>query len=158
MGLYYYVHVGPYIEAPNSIKVGTREVKACTNGSCGKQKKETTDAFCSQCGHKIGTVTKNTNQRISDTFSVYEECGERLTEVHREWLPENKQDSAIYLPNLNGFNKTFGDREPSVVDFNETVMLEQVNRFKDNFKDDIAKLQHLFGKAEVKWGVVAYAS
>lgn len=158
MGLYYYVHVGPYIEAPNPLKAITREANACTNENCSKHKKETSDAFCSQCGSKIGIIIKNTNKRVSDTFSVYEECKERLCEVHREWLPDDMQNVAIYLPNLRGFNLTFGDKEATVVNYNETVMLDQVARFNETFKDDIAKIQTIFGKAEVKWGVVAYAS
>ena len=158
MGLYYYVHVGPYIEAPNPIKAGTREAKACTNSGCSKHKKETSDAFCSQCGGKIGTVTKNTNKRVSDTFSVYDECGERLSHVHNEWLPEDKQDSAIFLPNLNGFNRTFGDKEAAVVGFNETLIADDLARFKAAFAADIDRIREAFGNVIVQWGVVAYAS
>lgn len=158
MGLYYYVHLGPYIEAPNPIKAGTREAKACTNSGCSKHKKETSDAFCSQCGHKIGTVIKNTNKRVSDTFSTYEEYGGRLLEVHREWLPDSFVDKAVFLPNLNGFNQTFGDKTPAVVGFNETLIADELTRFKTAFAADIDRIKETFGNAIVQWGVVAYAS
>lgn len=156
MGVSYYVKLGPYIEAPNPKQNSSKGVHACTKQGCSKQGKETADAFCPQCGTKVGVVQKPIQKRID--FDVYGETDGRLTDIHPERLPNEKKDSAIFIPNQGKFGIEFGDWEAAVVEFNETVMMNDITRFKQTFATDITRIQEVFGKAEVKWGAIAYAS
>jgi uncharacterized Zn finger protein (UPF0148 family) len=156
MGVSYYVKLGPYVECPNPVRTIPREYHACGNEKCNKHKKETADVFCPQCGEKVKKLTKNSQKRLS--FDVYEEFKDTMYDVHPERLPQEKQNSAIFLPNQGDFGQTFGDYAEVVLELNETVMLDEVARFKAAFEKEINRLQAVFGKAEVKWGVVAYAS
>ena len=156
MGVSYNVYLGPYIQAPNPEKEYPREFHSCPNKKCPYHKREMSSKFCDRCGTPIALITVQSKKRAD--FDVWEECGSRITDVHEDRLPENKKDFAIFLPNQGNFGNRFEAYESSVVEVNETVMIDEVKRFEAHFKKDIARIAEVFGKVEMKWGAIAYVS
>lgn len=151
MGVSYYVYIGPFIEAPNPKKASSREFFGCP-----KHKTPASDKFCNRCGAAIQLVSVPSLERIE--FDTYEEFHDSLDIVHRDNLPENKEDFMIFQPNRGKLGKRFSAYDSSLIEMNETVMLDEVNRMRTEFAKEIARLAEVFGKAEVKWGAIAYAS
>lgn len=153
MSVSYSVYVGPYLEAPNPEKPSMEQFNGCVNDKCKNEHRRSSDIFCPQCGKKCGTVSVTSTSRID--FDVYEECDERLSKVSNEDMPS---DLAIFEPNKGKFGRRFSAYDSSIVELNETIIADEVSRFKSFFTKDIARIKEVFGKATVKWGVVAYAS
>jgi len=156
MGVSYYVYIGPYIEAPNPKKKANREFHGCRNDKCHMHNQPASDKFCSTCGKEIGLVSVPDLRRME--FDVYEECDDRLSLVYPENLPDDKKDFAIFQPNQGKFGMRLSAYDPEVCELNESVMMNELSRFHTFFAKDIARIKEVFGKAEVKWGVIAYAS
>lgn len=156
MGISYDGYLGPYIQAPNPEKSHSREFHSCPDKVCRNHKREMNSKFCDHCGMPIALITVQSMQRVD--FDIWKECDDRLVDVRTYNLPPNKRDFAIFLPNQGKFGNRFEAYEPVVLEFNETVMIDEVIRFYAYFQKDIARIVEVFGKAEMKWGVVAYAS
>jgi len=156
MGVSYFVYVGPYIEAPNPEKVRPREFHSCPDKKCRNYKKEMSEKFCPRCGTAITLITVQSVKRAE--FDVYSECKDRLSDVHSDYLPHEKRDSAIFQPNQGKFGQRFVAYDSNIVAFNETMIADEMSRFKTFFAKDIDRIKEVFGNAIVQWGVVAYAS
>ncbi len=81
-----------------------------------------------------------------------------LIYIHSENLPEEKQDSAIFIPNQGKFGEYFGAYDATVVELTALTIADDISRFKTMFSKEITRIKEVFGKAEVKWGAIAYAS
>ena len=156
MGVSYYVYIGPYIQAPNPEKVHPHEFHSCSNKACRNHTREMSSKFCDKCGTPIALLTVQSTKRID--FDVWEQCGDRLEDVYVSYLPPDKRDFAIFLPNQGKFGNRLEAHDSTVLELNETIMIDEVNRFEVYFQKDIARIAEVFGKSEVKWGVVAYES
>jgi hypothetical protein len=151
MGVSYYVYIGPYIQAPNPEKEGVEEFQGCP-----KHKKPSSDKFCNQCGAAIKLISVPSMKRIN--FDTYEEFKDSLCELYDEYCPNNMKDIAIFKPNKGKFGQEFSAYHYSIVPMNETIMTNEVARMKSTFAKEIERIVEVFGKAEVKWGVIAYSS
>jgi hypothetical protein len=158
MGVSYYVYVGPFIEAPNSERTTISKYMGCGTKDCANCNKESTAKFCSNCGQPIKQCEKNSIIKPSNHFDVYEECDERLHSIGEEDLPSDKTNVAVFQPNQGKFGHRFSAYDPSVVALDKTVIDDETTRFNVFFAKDIARINEVFGKAEVKWGVIAYTS
>jgi len=158
MGVSYSVYLGPYIEAPNPVKLHPREFHSCPNRKCYDHKTEMSDKFCPRCGTEVALITVQSKKRTSSKFDVYKEFNDRLYSVHEEFLPHDKQDFVIFKPNQGKFGNRFEAYDSSIIAFNESMILDEVSRFKSHFSKDIDRIKEVFGDAVVRWGVVAYAS
>lgn len=158
MGVSYYVFVGPFVEAPNAEIPIPRKYMGCGTTGCDYRKKESTEKFCPKCGNPIKQCEKTSVMRPSRDFDGYEELGDRLTRIHEENLPDDKQNVAVFQPNTGKFGQKFSAYDSSIVALNESIIADEMNRFNAFFAKDIARIGEVFGKVEVKWGVVAYAS
>lgn len=158
MGLYQSTYIGPYIETPNAVKEIPRDFNGCSTRKCSNFKREMPSAFCPKCGGKIEKFIVQSKIRPSGEFDMDDEFANRLSYVHYEWLPEDKLDVAVYTPNVRGYGVTFGEHDSVVFEFNETVMIDSLTRFKADFAKEIARLEEFYGSASVKWGVISYRS
>jgi len=158
MGVSYSVYLGPFIEAPNPKKVCPREFHSCPTKKCRHHKNEMSEKFCPECGTAITLITVQSVKRVSDDFDVYEEFDDRLCDVHSDNLPPEKQDSAIFNPNQGKFGQRFEAYDSNIIAYNETMIADEISRFKTYFAKDIDRIKEVFGNAAVQWGAVAYAS
>lgn len=116
------------------------------------------EKFCPRCGAAITLITVQSVKRASADFDVYEQCNDRLCDVHYDFLPDDKQESAIFKPNQGKFGQTFSAYDSNIISYNETMIADEIARFKSFFAKDIDRIKEVFGNAVVQWGVVAYAS
>ncbi len=158
MGVSYYVYVGPFVEAPNAERPFPTKYMGCGTVGCDNLKKESTEKFCPKCGKPIKECEKNSVVRPSRNFYTYDEFDDRLTRIHEENLPNDKQNVAVFQPNIGKFGQTFSAYDSSVVSLNESAIADEISKFNKFFAKDIDRIKEVFGKVEVKWGVVAYAS
>jgi hypothetical protein len=159
MSVNYNVYIGPYIQAYNPAKPGFHEYYGCPSETCNKDKKKSADKFCPKCGTAITLLKVPKKAKV--TFHVYDECDDRLNDLHVERRPLDKADYEIFTPNVGKFGHQFTDRDDAqIIEFNETIMLAEVNRFKIEFSNEILKLEKAFGEKDVKvmWGVITYYS
>lgn len=158
MSVDYHVYVGPYIQVYNPPKKTTEEYHGCNNHKCSKYQEHNSAKFCAQCGEAITLLKKPTKEPID--FDCYEEFDDKLTELFRENAVDGKPDCQFFGPNQGKIGNHFYAYDTTLIEINETIVIDQLNRLRTTFAKEIKRLEEVFGKQHVivSWGICGYAS
>jgi hypothetical protein len=158
MGVSYSVFIGPFIEAPDAERPTVVKYNGCGTDGCKNRKKESTEKFCPSCGQPIKQCERNSLVKPSQKFDYWKEFNDRIVFIHEDNRPCDKQDVAVFMPNQGKFGQRFEAYDCSIVALDGNVIAAETTRFNEFFAKDIARIREVFGKAEVKWGAIAYTS
>jgi hypothetical protein len=155
MGMDYTTYIGPYIEVDNPPADTMVDIQACTNPKCSLYGDETTSKFCSECGIKVGTHSKQITRPIN--FYVMDETNGRLAEAYLEVNGKN-----FYYPNVKTpFQKWDYDPISEVFwrELEDRDLRGDILAFKLKFHNDVKKIEERFGTKAIKlhYGVLSYA-
>ena len=161
MSVDYKCYVGPYIKVFNPEKDSTEEYHSCPNKKCDKHKKQLSDKFCPSCGTKITLVTFPCKSKID--FDIYKEFKkEPISEVMCESKPKELENYDFYISNSTkspgiNINVVY---EHFIKDFNETIIVSEVQQFEIQLSKEINRLKEVFGNenVQIKWGVMTWTS
>jgi hypothetical protein len=156
MGVSYYVYIGPFIEAPNPEKPSFKEYFGCPNKECRNYNKHFAEKFCASCGTQIKLL--KVPDLVRQKFDVYDEFDDKLAALSHDYLPDEKKDVAIFYPNQGKFGVNFSAYDCEVMEMSQASIVDNTKRFVETHVKEIGRIKDVFGKAEVKWGVLAHAS
>ena len=156
MGMDKEIILGPYMECVNEeVKFHDGFEKFCMNKSCRKQGRVATGDYCYLCGEKHIEYPRETISSKIDPWKVTELTKDALfvksTDNTRDW----------YLPNqYRDRKRSFNMSQEKVLEITLEIINEELDWFKEAFKQEISQVQEIYGKDNVaiKWGYVSYYS
>lgn len=157
MGINYNTFVGPYIEVYNPMKDTVEEYHTCPNKKCKNHGAYIGDGYCSKCGRSIERQTRPSKNKIE--FDCYEELeSNSLYEVLTEYKPDGKIDCQYFIDGSIGIS--MDGYHSNVSEISSESIVEQLDKINKKLKNDICKLQKVFGKdnVKIKWGVLTWCS
>lgn len=154
MGVDYFVHVGPYIKVFNPEKDDFNEYNSCINMQCNNYHKKISGKFCCLCGKEITLLKVPCKTRIGDKFDVYGEFNDSLYHAYQY------SDYEIYLPNHKILNRKhmFSPWDSLEIEISTGTENDEKEILETKYTKEIKRLEEVYPKVEVKWGVVAYSS
>lgn len=160
MGTETNVHIGPYLVAKGvKGKIESKTVRTCSNVNCTfryRNKIKLKGGFCSECGSIVENVTFEIKTETTAT-DLCREFGDELT-----YTSPICGNSDIFISNITSpYDKIrFATDDSDIVDLTKVNMQEEINWFKNKFKDILDLIEKEFGKnsTEVLWGVIQWYS
>lgn len=162
MGISTNIHIGPYmIVTGEKIEMIDREIRTCSNKKCEtykiNQEYVKSQNFCAECGSEIA-IKKYKEKWVSDPHQLisdepYDDFSDELC-----WTDPMGCNSGVFIANHEApFDK---DRDEDLVDLTSVNIQEEIEWFKNKYKDIIEIFHKEFGKnsVKIKWGVISWYS
>lgn len=160
MGVYSYNKIGPYITVKGKItKTERGTIQTCSNEECVNHKSNNfvKSKFCSDCGSEV--VLKKYSEEYSCTPRdvIREEFQDELYYIYEKdgievFIPNHSNPSVKKRPGCSE------DDDTGHINLLEANPQEEIQWFKERYKNIILKLEEYFGVecVEYCWGVVHY--
>jgi hypothetical protein len=163
MGIYYSVHLGPYIICDNPLVDSVSKRRSCTDPQCRKYKHSVAawdeKKFCDACGTPIGEVEYPDKK---STVDVRDFMGSDFEDLYL--VPHQDKEVDLWTPNMGtkpGERKFCEEpNEDRAIEVTADMIKTETSEFINRYKKLILLLQEKYGQLNVKvtWGLVQYGS
>jgi len=94
------------------------------------------------------------SEEYSGSGNLVEKIFERLTEVNNI-ICLNGVD--VWIPNIEGYGFREDDLDhDSLMIFSESLVSEELNKFNDQFKENVETLRKFYTSIDIEFGLVSY--
>ena len=151
MSYCYYVYTGPMILVPTVIRERIEDINACPDSTCTRYGRRSSGRFCLNCGKRLGMKQQIKYDATAEIADAVSGLSMAVSSVLRNGV-------CIFV--VTGNDRTYmmdpehdGSFQPNI------DSADELNRFKADYADDIAKIQAAFqDPITVTWGLFTYCS